>query len=139
MLNIEIICAGRIKETHYQAACAEYAKRLLPYCKLTVIEQPEGKPINIPDDRIYTIALTPEGKTQTSYDFSREFWSVGEAHSKLRFLIGGSDGLFPKDLARANEALSLSRMTFTHAMARVLLLEQIYRACMIRIGKKYHK
>jgi len=140
MLNVEIICAGRIKEVYYQNACAEYIKRLSAYIKLSVIEQPEGKPLKIPDDGVYTIVLTPDGKRYTSEQWAKHFWVLADCgKSKLRFLIGGSDGLFPQDLERANETLSLSRMTFTHGMARVLLLEQVYRACMIRANRKYHK
>ena len=140
MLTIEIICAGRIKESYYTEACLEYAKRLNGMVKLSVIEQPEGKPLQFVQDRAYTIALTPDGKLQSSEQFCDELWELADSGiSKIRFLIGGSDGLFEEDLQRADAKKSLSPMTFTHAMARVLLLEQIYRACMIRNGRKYHK
>jgi len=140
MVHIDIICAGRIKEAHYQAACLEYSKRLGAFCKLSISEQPESRPLKIPADNTFTIALCPNGKQCTSEAFSAELWQrVDSGTSKIRFLIGGSDGLYPQDYAHADITLSLSKMTFTHAMARVLLLEQLYRACAIRAGKKYHK
>ena len=140
MFHIEIICAGRVKEAHYAAACAEYIKRLAPYARVTVAEQPEGMPLAFPDDRAYTVALCIEGEMLSSQAFADELWRLADGGtSRFRFLIGGSDGLCAGDKARAQRRISLSPLTFTHAMARVLLLEQLYRAAMIRAGTKYHK
>lgn len=140
MLSIDIVCAGKLKETHWHEACKEFQKRLTPLCKLTIVEQPEGKQLTFPDDRAFTIALCVEGEPLSSEQFSHYLWqTVDGGHSKLRFLIGGSDGLFEQDKQRARLRLSLSHMTFTHAMARVFLLEQLYRAFMIRDERAYHK
>jgi len=140
VIAIDIVCVGRIKEAHYAAACAEYGKRLSPYAKVTVTEQPEGKPLSLTDDKAYMIALCIEGEALSSQGFCDMVWSLADSgQSRLRFLIGGSDGLFEQDKTRAQRRISLSEMTFTHAMARVMLLEQLYRAAMIRAGKKYHK
>jgi len=140
MLTIEIICAGKLKEPYWQQAGSEYQKRLTPLCKLKIIEQPEGKPLNFPDDRAYTIALCIEGQAQSSTKFAETIWQLADSgQSKIRFLIGGSDGLFDSDKCRADLRLSLSAMTLPHHMARIFLLEQIYRTYMIREGRKYHK
>jgi 23S rRNA (pseudouridine1915-N3)-methyltransferase len=140
VIHIEITAAGRVKERHYADACAEYIKRLSPYARVTVVEQPEGKPLTLPDGRAYTVALCIEGETLTSQGFGELVWGLADGgQPRIRFLIGGSDGLYAEDKARADRKLSLSPMTFTHAMARVLLLEQLYRAAMIRAGTKYHK
>ena len=140
MLRLELVCAGRLKEPYWEAAAAEYQKRLSPLCKLAVRECPEGKPLIFPKDRVLTIALCIEGKQYNSEDWASLFWGWADGgHSQIRFLIGGSDGLTEPDKARAAHKLSLSPMTFPHHMARVLLLEQLYRAWTIRQGRAYHK
>ncbi len=140
MLTVEIVCAGKLKEAFWGDACKEYSKRLSTSCKLSVQEQPEGRPLTLPDDRAFTVALCIEGELLTSQRFADTFWQKADSgHSKWRFLIGGSDGLFEQDKRRADWRLSLSPMTFPHHMARAILLEQIYRAFMIRDGRAYHK
>jgi 23S rRNA (pseudouridine1915-N3)-methyltransferase len=140
MLRVDLICAGRLKEPYWISAAAEYEKRLSPFCKLTVTECPEGKPLTFTDNNALTVALCIEGRQYSSDDWASVFWGwVDGGRSRLRFLIGGSDGLTDEDKARAAHQLSLSAMTFPHHMARVLLLEQIYRAMTIRMGKAYHK
>ena len=151
---------GKIKETYYTEAVKEYAKRLGRYCKLEIIELADEK---TPDgasaaeetailvregERIlkavredsYVIALAIEGKALDSVELSRRLEQLGvEGRSHLTFVIGGSLGLAPAVLKRADEALSFSRMTFPHQLMRVILLEQVYRSFRIMKGEPYHK
>ena len=160
MQNIDLICVGKLKEKFYQEACAEYIKRLSPYCRLTLVELPEEK---LPQDpsqaqidaalekesqairaklppRCGLVALCVEGRMRSSEELAGLFtdWlNRGESH--LVFLIGGSFGLHPSIKAEAGLRLSMSPMTFPHHLARIMLLEQIYRAYQISAGTKYHK
>ena len=160
MVNIHLICVGKLKEKHYAAACAEYAKRLSAFCKLTVTELTEERlPENPSQAQIdgalekeaaailarlakgtRLVALCVEGDLLSSEQLSRvmEKWTVDGA-SHLTFLIGGSFGLHPSVKARAQVKLSMSPMTFPHHLARVMVLEQIYRAYQISAGTRYHK
>ena len=160
MLSVYLICVGKLKEKFYQEACAEYIKRLSPYCRLTLVELPEEK---LPQDpsqaqidaalareadairaklppRCGLVALCVEGRMRSSEELAGLFtdWmNRGESH--LVFLIGGSFGLHPSIKAEAGLRLSMSPMTFPHHLARVMLLEQLYRAFKIREGSSYHK
>lgn len=150
MLDITVIAVGKLKERFYQDACAEYIKRLGAYCKLSVIELPESKKENnmeyeadsilaaIPKGA-YIIAMCVEGREQGSEEFSRTLESVAAQGGKACFIIGGSDGLSERVKATAKLRLSMSKMTLPHHLARVMLLEQIYRALNISAGGKYHK
>ncbi|RKI70180.1 23S rRNA (pseudouridine(1915)-N(3))-methyltransferase RlmH [bacterium 1xD42-67] len=160
MLSVHLICVGKLKERFYQDACAEYMKRLSPYCKLTVVEIPEvklpkdpsqaqidaalekeGEAIRAkipPSSRV--AALCIEGRMRSSEEIPRMFPVPGRSSDKrMVFLIGGSYGLCPSIKAEANVQLSMSPMTFPHHLARVMLLEQIYRAFKIQEGSSYHK
>ena len=123
------------------AAAAEYQKRLTPYAKLTVRELPEGHPVAdaLPASAL-TVALCIEGEMCSSEALAARLaaWRV-DGRSSLCFVVGGSDGLPEAVRSRADWRLSLSPMTFPHHMARVILLEQLYRAVMINMGGKYHK
>lgn len=141
MLRITLLCQGRLKEKYYIDACAEYIKRLGGYCRPEVIELAENGDIA---DRVpkgaYVIAMCVEGqKTDSPGLAARLGRCASEGHSRVCFLIGGSDGLPPEAKARADWKLSMSDMTFPHHLARVMLLEQIYRAFTIQAGAKYHK
>lgn len=160
MLSVNIICVGKLKEKFFLDAAAEYSKRLTPFCKLNIIEI---TPYALPDspnesqikagleaegERIlskiqngaYVYAMCIEGKQRSSEALSREFSELSVlGHSNLTFIIGGSFGLSDKVKARANAKLSMSEMTFPHKLARIMLLEQIYRAFQISSGGKYHK
>ena len=152
MLNINIICVGKIKEKYLQDAINEYSKRLSKYCKLNITELPDEK---IPDkvnnslseqikekecNKIlehikkdsYVIALNVAEKQLSSEDISM-------INSNITFIIGGSLGLTKKLLDSCNFKLSFSKMTFPHQLFRVFLLEQIYRAFKISNGENYHK
>jgi len=160
MLSIHLICVGKLKEKFYKDACAEYVKRLSPYCKLTVTEIPEAKlppkptlgEITLALDKegeairaklppsARVVALCVEGKLRSSEELAQLFPTVGSSQDKhLVFLVGGSYGLHPSVKAEAQLQLSMSPMTFPHHLARVMLLEQIYRAFKINEGSSYHK
>lgn len=160
MLSVHILCVGKLKEKFYLEGAAEYAKRLGGYCKLTITELAEER---LPDNPSRAqidaalekegaallarlpkggkvVALCVEGKTLSSEELARklEDWTVG-GMSQITFLIGGSYGMHPSVKARADLRLSMSPMTFPHHLARVMLLEQIYRAFKIQEGSSYHK
>lgn len=160
MLSVYLICVGKLKEKFYLEACGEYIKRLSPYCKLTLLELPEERlPQNPTQGQIdaalekeaaairaklppsaSVVALCVEGKERSSEELARLLadWTQNSA-KHLVFLIGGSYGLHPALKAEAWLKLSMSPMTFPHHLARVMLLEQIYRACAINNHTKYHK
>ena len=149
MYNIDIICVGKLKEDYLRGACAEYSKRLSAFCKLKITEL---TPARIPDDPSKAqidSALADEGKRilQLIHQSARVYAMCIAILSRrqsagaetLFFIIGGSHGLTDEVKRRANFKLSMSKMTFPHQLARVMLLEQIYRAFMISSGGKYHK
>ncbi|MCK9581580.1 MAG: 23S rRNA (pseudouridine(1915)-N(3))-methyltransferase RlmH [Methanoregula sp.] len=159
-MQIRIIAVGKIKERFLQEGIAEYEKRLRPYVKLQIVEladekrpasassatelaalEKEGQRIlgAIPEGS-YVVSLDVKGSALTSEDLARAFsdWELG-GRSHVVFIIGGDLGLSPAVLTRSDLRLSLSKMTFTHPMARLLFLEQVYRSCRIRNGEPYHK
>jgi len=160
MLNITLVCVGKLKESYLKAACAEYQKRMGATFKLDLIEvgecaagdnpspaeitralQKEGVNIlaRIPQSA-YVIALCIEGEALSSEALAAKISSLAVAgKSQLAFIIGGSWGLCEQVKTRADFRLSLSKMTFPHQLTRVLLLEQLYRAGQIAAGGKYHK
>lgn len=160
MLNIKIICVGKLKEKFYIAAAAEYMKRLGALCRLEVEELPESRlpaqpseaeveaalrregesiALRIPSGAL-TVALCVEGKQLSSVRFSQFLEACAlKGRSKLCFLIGSSVGLSEEVKEKAEVRMSMSEMTFPHHLARIMLLEQLYRAFQIRDGSKYHK
>ena len=148
MLGVKLICVGRLKEKHYIDACAEYEKRLSRYCSFELTEVQETGDLakdgaavlaKIPAGA-HVVALCIEGKLHSSQDladFVKECGLTGR--SRVCFLIGGSDGLADAVKARADRKLSMSRMTFPHHLARVMLIEQLYRGFKINQGSRYHK
>ena len=160
MLSIHLICVGKLKEKFYREAVEEYTKRLSAYCKLNLVELPEVKlPQNPSQGEIQAaldkegaairakipqnasvIAMCVEGKTRSSEELAAlvRTWEQNAA-KHLVFVIGGSYGLHPSIKEEAWVRLSMSPMTFPHHLARVMLLEQIYRAYQILSGSKYHK
>ena len=160
MLSVHLICVGKLKEKFYREAVEEYAKRLNGYCKLNLVEIPEIKLSQDPSlgeiqaaldkegDAIRAkipqgssiVAMCVEGKTRSSEELAQmvSAWSMNSA-KHLVFVIGGSYGLHPSIKAEAWERLSMSPMTFPHHLARVMVLEQIYRAFKINEGSSYHK
>ncbi len=141
MLRVSVICQGRLKEPYYIAACAEYLKRLGAYCKAEVTELPEEGDVaaRIPKGA-YVIALCIEGEKLSSPQLAEKLEKLaGRGVSRICLLIGGSDGLPEAVKAAADYRLSMSDMTFPHHLARVMVLEQLYRAFSISAGAKYHK
>ena len=160
MQKVTVLCVGKLKEAFYAAAIAEYQKRLQRHCKLEIVELPEQKLPESPapaeieqalareaaliEEKLpkggAVIALCIEGRPCSSEELSRRMAEFGvQGKTQLTFLIGGSVGL-DEDLKRqADWRLSMSPMTFPHHMARIMLLEQIYRAYQIAGGTKYHK
>lgn len=160
MQRITLLCVGKLKEKFYAEAAAEYVKRLSRYCKLEIVELPEER---LPEDPSPAqidatlakeaemirgklpassglVALCVEGRERGSKELAELMaaWA-NQGEKGLVFLIGGSHGLHASIKAQARERLSMSPMTFPHHLARVMLLEQIYRAYQINAGTKYHK
>ena len=160
MLNIKLICVGRLKEKFYTGAANEYLKRLAGYSKTEVAEIPEYRLSDKPSEAetalalekeflaieskipagATVIALCVEGREMDSVELSKLLTDAAvSGPSKLCFIIGGSNGLHDDIKSMAGIRLSLSRLTFPHNLARVILLEQLYRGFKIAEGGKYHK
>ena len=160
MFDITLIAMGKLKEPFYLSAAAEYAKRLGGYCRFTLTELPEVRlPENpspseiaqglekeadailarIPKDA-WLCVFTPEGKLLSSEDFAAKLGEVkNTGKGSACFLIGSSFGIAPQVKSRADFRLSMGPMTFPHHLARIMVLEQLYRAEAIQAGSKYHK
>ena len=160
MMNVSLICVGKMKEKFYIEAAAEYNKRLSPFCRLQIIELPEEKLPPTPSQALIeaalrkeadairsrippnsqVVALCIEGKLHSSKDLAVHLrtWENNSA-KHLVFLIGSSYGLDETLKSEAQVRLSMSPMTFPHHLARVMLLEQVYRAFQINAGSPYHK
>ncbi len=145
MQKVNIVCVGRIKESFFREAVAEYAKRLSRFISLSVRELPEGRNIEEEADGIlhacrgYTIALCIEGKKFSSERLAAELKRQYDRGAEVTFVIGSSCGLSQKVKDAVDLMLSFSDMTFPHQLMRVVLCEQIYRAYMINSGSEYHK
>ncbi len=160
MQKVTILCVGKLKERFYTDAAAEYVKRLSRFCRLEITELPEERLPDAPSpaqiesalsreaesiraklpSSALVIALCVEGSLRSSEELARMMAdSAGRGISHVVFLIGGSFGLHPSAKALASVRLSMSPMTFPHHLARVMLLEQIYRAYQINSGTRYHK
>ncbi|MFG6372529.1 MAG: 23S rRNA (pseudouridine(1915)-N(3))-methyltransferase RlmH [Oscillospiraceae bacterium] len=160
MIHIYLLCVGKLKEKFYADAVAEYQKRLSSYCKLDIIELAEEKLPQGPSQALIdaalgkeaaairaklppkarTVALCIEGQLLSSGELSKRLrtWEAGPSN-QLCFLIGGSYGLDEQLKAEAQVRVSMSPMTFPHHLARVMLLEQLYRSFKINEGGSYHK
>ena len=160
MFDITLITMGKLKEKFYISAAAEYTKRLSGYCRFTLLELPE---VRLPEDPspaeisaglekeaelifakipkgAWFCTLTPEGKELSSEAFAAKMRDVKlSGKSSACFLIGSSFGMSPRVKTRADLKLSMGPMTFPHHLARIMVLEQLYRAEAIQAGSKYHK
>lgn len=160
MFDITLIVMGKLKEKFYLSAAAEYEKRLKGYCSFKIVELPEHR---LPEDpspaeiqagldkeaelifqkipkNAWLCIFTPEGKILSSEEFAgklKEVKNMGK--SSAAFLIGSSFGISQKVKDKADFKLSMGKMTFPHHLARIMVLEQIYRAEAIQAGSKYHK
>lgn len=159
-MNAAILCVGKLREKYFADAAREYQKRISRFGKIEIIELPDlPEPANAseadrmkvmekegeailsrvrPGDRVIALCIDAP-------QYESEAFAARLAQNDMRlgcrqvFVIGGSLGLSPAVVRRADEKISLSRMTFPHQLARVMLLEQMYRACKINAGEKYHK
>ena len=150
-MSVAILCAGRLREKYWQDAAAEYVKRMSRYNRLEILEvpdQPEGPQAMKkegeamlarlrPED--YCVALCIDAPQTDSPGLAAFFKERSLLPGRTVFIIGGSLGLHPDVIRRADKRLSMSCMTFPHQLARIMLLEQIYRAHKINAGEKYHK
>ncbi|HIU16379.1 MAG TPA: 23S rRNA (pseudouridine(1915)-N(3))-methyltransferase RlmH [Candidatus Ventricola intestinavium] len=158
-MNLALICVGRLRERYWRDAADEYKKRLARFARVEEIELPdlpepangspaleeqvrmrEGRAIlqKIREDDL-VVALCIEGRQMDSVSLSRTLSGYFDAGRRVVFVIGGSLGLSPEVTARARLRLSFSPLTFPHQLARVMLLEQLYRALKIASGERYHK
>ena len=159
-MAVSIICVGKLREKYFADAAQEYLKRLKRLMPVTVIEIPdEPEPVQ-PSDKLseavmkregekilakigqqdYVIAMCIDGKQFESTELADKLEGLfTQGRSHITFLIGGSLGLHPDVIRRANERMSMSKMTFPHQLARVMLLEQLFRAAKINAGERYHK
>ena len=160
MFDITLITMGKLKEKFYISAADEYRKRLGGYCRFTLLELPE---VRLPEDPspaeisaglekeadlifakipkgAWFCTFTPEGKELSSERFADKLKEVKlSGKSSACFLIGSSFGIAPRLKERADFRLSMGPMTFPHHLARIMVLEQLYRAEAIQAGSKYHK
>lgn len=145
-MGITVIAVGKLKERFWKDAVAEYQKRLGGYTKLRITEIPdrgveqEGEDIIRVAGSSYLILLAIEGKQRTSVEISERLEDLlNHGTSDIAFCIGGSTGVTQQVRDRADETLSFGKITLPHNLARVVLLEQVYRAFKIMRGEPYHK
>jgi len=159
MLNINIVCVGKIKENYLKDAISEYSKRLSKFCNLNIIElQDEKLPEKLNNSVIneiknkecakmiqaikkdsYVICLDLKGKEFASEEFSKKLETIAlNFNSSITFVIGGTLGLNEEILSMSSEKVCFSKMTFPHQLIRVFLLEQLFRAFKISNNETYH-
>jgi 23S rRNA (pseudouridine1915-N3)-methyltransferase len=150
-----VAAVGKIKEKHWQAAQTDYVKRIGRYTDFQLVEVKDAVARSVPEavarqregeqllqatvDYHRLIALTPIGKQVDSPELADFLQKEVMAYGRLAFLIGGPYGFSDEVLTACHLQLSLSSLTFPHELARIVLLEQLYRACSILNGEKYHK
>lgn len=160
MLNVKLICVGKMKEKFYNEAYSEYNKRLAGFCRLELLEIPEQRLPDIPTageisaalDReaaeilkaipgdACVVTLCVEGKLLSSEDLAKVLKDREmSGKPRLCLIIGGSYGLSDRVKERSDLRMSMSRMTFPHHLARVIVMEQLYRGFKINEGSRYHK
>ena len=160
MFEITLICVGKLKEKFYLSAAEEYLKRLRGYCKFNLIELPETRLSDSPSNGEISTALekegvlilekipknawfcifSPEGSLLSSEGLAKKMETIkNTGKSSACFLIGSSFGIANSIKAKADFKLSMGPMTFPHHLARIMVLEQLYRAESIQAGSKYHK
>lgn len=161
MMNVNLIVVGKLKESYFREACAEYSKRLKAFCRLSVTELAENRLPDDPSEKEIMAALSAEGKAMKNFLSGKDCFNIAlciegtklsseklaekigdisvSGKSTLNFVIGSSFGIDDEIKKICGLKLSMSEMTFPHMLARVMLLEQIYRAFQILNGGKYHK
>ena len=157
---VRVVCVGRLKERFYEQAAAEFLKRLSRYATVELVETADEKApetlsgaqrdqvkleegrriLSKLDKSDFVVALAIDGKTLSSPELASFLQGLmNEGHGKFSFVIGGSLGLSAEVLSRADYSLSFGKMTFSHQLFRVMLLEQLYRAFKIMNNEPYHK
>jgi 23S rRNA (pseudouridine1915-N3)-methyltransferase len=143
-LLIRIIAVGKIKDLYLLHKIRDFADRIRHDFRLEIVEikdsSPQSEGLKILEilrkDQGYTFAMSEEGREYDSVSFAKRLANI---NGRINFIIGGPDGISEEVKKVSNELLSLSRMTFTHEIARLLLLEQLYRTSMILNNRKYHR
>jgi len=159
-VSVSIVCVGKLREKFYQDAAKEYLKRLIRLMPVSVVEIPDEKEPANPSEALceavmrregenilrhipqkaYVVAMCIEGKMLDSEKLAQKMADLfTQGKSDVVFVIGGSLGLHPSVVNRADFKLSMSPMTFPHQLARVMLLEQLFRAAKINANERYHK
>jgi 23S rRNA (pseudouridine1915-N3)-methyltransferase len=154
-MQLHIIAVGRLKDPAIRQACADYQNRIRNYFRLEVKEVKDGGGSDRVAERVrqterealgkslpqsaHIVALTREGKQVSSREFARRLEHQRDSGRDVAFVLGGAHGLHGNIIDDAHERLSLSAMTLPHELARLVLLEQVYRACTIMRGEPYHK
>lgn len=157
-MNVRLIVIGKLKEKYLRDACDEYVKRLSKFCNLKVIELDEYRLPDKPSQKDidnalaneaknvlkhcegYVVSMCIEGTQISSEDLAKKFETVSlNGYGTITLIIGSSFGLDSTVKDHSDYRLSMSKMTFTHQIARMLLLEQVYRAFQINTNGKYHK
>jgi len=159
-VSVSIVCVGKLREKFYQDAAKEYQKRLIRLMPVSVVEIPDEKEPANPSEALceavmrregenilrhipqkaYVVAMCIEGKMLDSEKLAQKMADLfTQGKSDVVFVIGGSLGLHPSVVNRADFKLSMSPMTFPHQLARVMLLEQLFRAAKINANERYHK
>lgn len=160
IMNIKIVCVGKLKEKYFKDGIAEYLKRMDRYAKVEIVQVPDEKaPEKLSDaemekvkeiegnrilskikDKEYVFVIAIKGCEYTSENFAQKISDVTTyGHSDITFVIGGSLGTSNAVNKRADELISFGKFTMPHQLMRLVLIEQIYRAFMINIGSPYHK
>jgi len=159
MLNAELLCVGKANQDFIRQGCAEYQKRLTPYLRVHITELAEGRLYDessgaaaramaeegerflkrLQERRALTVALCVEGRQMPSEAFAALLQRAAMEKGEIVFLIGGSHGMAEEVKRRADVRLSLSQLTMPHQLARLVLMEQLYRGAMINAGRTYHK
>ena len=159
-MKVEIIAVGKVREKYIKLGIAEFKKRLQAYCTLALTDvRDEHAPDHLSEkelekvkeiegerilqrihDNAYVIALDVQGSQHSSEALAKKMEQISfQGKNNVTFIIGGSNGLSPAVLNRADEKLSFSKMTFPHQLMKLILLEQVYRAYKIQRGEPYHK
>ncbi len=145
MMKVNVVCVGKLKESYWREACAEYEKRLSRFCKLEIRELAERASLKeeaadiLKNLRGHVLVLAVEGREMSSEEFAASIKKLQDEGRETTFVIGSSCGLGGEVKRAADEKISFSKLTFPHQMFRVVLLEQLYRAFMINAGAEYHK
>jgi len=152
MITIKFVCVGNLKEKFWIDAIVEYKKRLAKFCKFEIVEVAEQnkyqdikKIIEVEGDDILknvegkVYLLDIKGKEYDSEEFAKKIEQEMQSSSTITFVIGGSYGVSEKVKSQIKDKVSFGKATYPHNLARVILIEQIYRAFMINSGAKYHK